>query len=70
MAKQKVAKLKKEIDQGISTFFRAKSVAVVGGSNKVGKVGYDVVHNLAQFNYPGQIIPINPKDSEVQGYKA
>jgi acetyltransferase len=70
VAKQKTAKQKKRVDRGISTFFTAKTVAVVGGSNKIGKVGYDVVHNLAQFSYPGKIIPINPKDDEVQGYKA
>lgn len=70
MAKKKQAQQKKKIDRGISTFFTAESVAVVGGSNNIGKVGYDVVHNLAQFSYPGTIIPINPKDDEVQGYKA
>ena len=43
---------------------------MVGASNSKGKVGYDVVHNLAQFGYPGKIIPINPKSDEIQGYKA
>ncbi|MCE7733541.1 MAG: CoA-binding protein [Candidatus Heimdallarchaeota archaeon] len=70
MVKKKVAKQKKRIDRGISTFFTAETVAVVGASNKIGKVGYDVVHNLAQFDYPGKIIPINPKDDQVQGYTA
>lgn len=56
--------------QDLSTFFKAEHVAIVGASNTKGKVGYDVVHNLAQFDYPGTIIPINPKSKEIQGYKA
>ncbi len=57
-------------DSDLSVFFTAKSIAVVGASNKKGKVGYDVVHNLIQFGYPGKIIPINPKSKEIQGIKA
>ncbi len=71
VVKQKVVKKKKKpLDKGISTFFTAESVAVVGASNNKGKVGYDVVHNLTQFNYPGKIVPINPKDEVVQGLKS
>ncbi|MHA2503223.1 MAG: acetate--CoA ligase family protein [Candidatus Kariarchaeaceae archaeon] len=51
----------------LSPFFTAKTVAVVGASNSKGKVGYDVVHNLKQFGYPGTIVPINRKSKEVQG---
>lgn len=54
----------------LSTFFNPKTVAVVGASNKIGKVGYDVVHNLSQFGFPGKIIPINIKSDEIQGFKA
>ena len=59
-----------QIKSELSTFFNAKSVAVVGASNAKGKVGYDVVNNLSQFKYPGEIIPINPKSEEIQGFKA
>ncbi len=57
-------------ENDLSTFFNAKKIGIVGASNKFGKVGYDVVHNLSQFGYPGEIIPINPRDKEIQGYKA
>ncbi|OLS19003.1 MAG: Succinyl-CoA ligase [ADP-forming] subunit alpha [Candidatus Heimdallarchaeota archaeon LC_2] len=71
VAKQKLAnKKKKSVDKGISTFFTAETVAVVGASNNKGKVGYDVVNNLAQFDFPGKIVPINPKEQEVQGLKS
>ena len=54
----------------ISTFFDAKSIAVVGASNVKGKVGYDVINNLKEANYKGKIYPINIKEPDVQGIKA
>ncbi|RLC87072.1 MAG: CoA-binding protein [Chloroflexi bacterium] len=49
---------------------RPKSIAVVGASNKEGKIGYTVLDNLLADHYPGEIYPINPRDKEVQGLKA
>jgi acyl-CoA synthetase (NDP forming) len=54
----------------LSLFFSPSTVAVVGASNTKGKVGYDVVHNLKEFAYPGTIVPINPKSPEIQGLTA
>lgn len=54
----------------LSTFFDAKSVAIVGASNKRGKVGFDLVNNLIECEYPGKIIPINPRGGEIQGFTA
>ena len=54
----------------ISTFFDAKSIAVVGASNVKGKVGFDVIKNLKEANYKGKIFPINIKEPEIQGIKA
>ena len=60
----------KKVKPDLAKFFDAKKIAIVGASNTFGKVGYDVVNNLSQFGYPGEIIPINPKSEEIQGYKA
>ncbi|MCD6344723.1 MAG: CoA-binding protein, partial [Anaerolineae bacterium] len=49
---------------------RPKSIAVIGASNKEGKIGYTVLDNLLADHYPGEIYPINPRDKEVQGLKA
>ncbi len=47
--------------------FYPKSVAVIGASNKEGKVGYAIMKNLMDFN--GKIYPINPKYDKVLGLK-
>ncbi len=54
----------------LNGMLRPKSIAVIGASNKEGKIGYTVVKNLLIDRYPGEIYPINPKDKEIQGLKA
>ncbi|MEN6570495.1 MAG: acetate--CoA ligase family protein [Anaerolineaceae bacterium] len=51
----------------LNGLLRPKSVAVVGASNTPGKIGYSVIANLLDGKYQGQIYPINPKDSVIQG---
>lgn len=50
-------------------FFRPKSIAVVGASNHVHSIGGKPIFNLKKHNYEGNIYPINPNYSEVQGYE-
>ena len=54
----------------LDPLFKPSSIAVVGASNKVGKVGYLVVRNLLASGYGGSIYPINRKEVEVQGLEA
>ena len=53
----------------LDNFFTPKSVAVIGASAESGKVGYDVVHNLLEAKFQGDIYPINPKAETIQGLK-
>ncbi len=46
-----------------------KSIAVVGASRTVGKVGHEIMANLTEGGFEGQIIPVNPSADEVQGLK-
>lgn len=50
--------------------FNPKSVAVVGASNKEGKVGHSIVMNLKNAGFEGKIIPINSNEQTIQGLKA
>ncbi len=54
----------------LNGMLRPKSIAVIGASNKEGKIGYTVLKNLFADGYSGEVYPINPKDKEVQGLKA
>ncbi|MFX0024134.1 MAG: CoA-binding protein, partial [Candidatus Hermodarchaeota archaeon] len=45
----------------ISFFFNPKSIAIIGASEKEGKVGNIVLNNVINSGYTGEIYPINPK---------
>ncbi|MFW9799361.1 MAG: acetate--CoA ligase alpha subunit [Candidatus Thorarchaeota archaeon] len=55
--------------KGIDVLFNPKSIAVIGASATKGKLGNDVVRNLIESGYKGQIYPINPKGGEILGLK-
>ena len=60
-----------EIDYAIlDRLLRPQSIAVVGASNKPGKIGHTIVKNLLESNYEGRIYPINPKADEILGLRA
>lgn len=45
-------------------------MAVVGGSPVRGKVGNTVLDNITKFNFRGRVYVVNPKYSEVLGFKS
>lgn len=47
-----------------------KSVAIVGASNNPSKMGTMQFLNILHSDYPGEIIPVHPKEKEVFGKKA
>lgn len=53
----------------LEMFFAPRSIAVVGAGREPGKLGYDVLNNLLQYGYKGQVHPINPKADEILGLK-
>ncbi len=53
----------------IDFFFEPKSVAVIGASRKPGKIGHEVLKNLLEGGFPGDIYPVNPKADEILGLR-
>jgi acetyltransferase len=53
----------------LGNFFSARAIAVVGASRTPGKIGYDVLRNIIQYGYEGQVYPINPEAHEILGKK-
>jgi acetyltransferase len=51
-------------------FFKPQSIAVVGASRSPGKIGYDILKNIIQYEYEGAVYPINPGVPEILGKKA
>lgn len=52
----------------LKNFFNPSSVALIGASTTVGKIGYDVLKNLHDSGFSGKIYPVNPKHQEILGY--
>ncbi|MDQ3718962.1 MAG: acetate--CoA ligase family protein, partial [Thermoproteota archaeon] len=52
-------------------FFNARSVALIGASPEIGKVGNSVLESLVKHEYRGKVFPVNAKGyPEIMGIKA
>jgi acetyltransferase len=51
----------------IDSLFEPRSVAVFGASNRPGRVGTTVWHNLRSGGFAGPIWPVNPRYAELDG---
>lgn len=47
-----------------------RSIAIIGASSTEGKVGHDILKNLLDQGYKGNIYPVNPKGDEILGTKS
>ncbi|MBW2285708.1 MAG: acetate--CoA ligase family protein [Deltaproteobacteria bacterium] len=53
--------------QQLETFFSPESVVVIGASSAEGKPGNDVIRNMMDNGYKGDIHLVNPKGGEILG---
>ena len=56
--------------QHLTKVFEPQSVAVVGASDRPESVGGQVLRNIREGGFTGEIYPVNPKYKEVQGLKS
>ncbi len=60
--------------RNLSTTFKAafepRTIAVIGASNDVNKLGGAEIRLLVESGYPGKVYPINPREDVVQGLQA
>ncbi len=47
-----------------------KSIAIIGASRDPNKIGAQILSNLLKSNYPGTVIPVNPKKEIIQGHQS
>ncbi|NOR04976.1 MAG: CoA-binding protein [Deltaproteobacteria bacterium] len=53
----------------LEALLHPKNVAVIGASRTSGKVGYEIVANLINGGFAGDIIPVNPSADQILGLK-
>ena len=56
-------------NQQIDRLLRPRSVAVIGASDRHGALGATLLNNLVQYEFAGEIYPVNPKRDELLGLK-
>lgn len=54
----------------LRALFYPESLAVIGASDKPGKLGWNVFHNLLRNGFPGRLYPVNVNGGTVQGVPA
>lgn len=55
--------------RSLSAFLAPRSIAVVGASDHIHKIGGRPIHYMQQHGFAGAILPINPARQEVQGLR-
>jgi acyl-CoA synthetase (NDP forming) len=55
--------------QGPAHFLKPNSVAIIGASRDTAKRGNRAIQMLLDSRYDGQIVPINPKETEILGVR-
>lgn len=58
------------MNRKLKEVFSPESVAVVGASNSLDKLGYHVMKSLVQGDYRGRIFPVNPKGETIWGLRS
>ncbi len=54
----------------LKKIFEPQSVAIVGASERKNSVGAQVLRNMREGGFAGEIYPVNPKHETIQGLKA
>lgn len=57
------------MDSNITKLINPKSIAIVGASADPQKIGYQMLSNLIESGYLGEVFPVNPKGGEILGKK-
>ena len=54
-------------NRSMARLLRPGSVAIVGASNRSGSFSYNLLNSLRSNGYQGQLLPINPRYTEIDG---
>ena len=53
----------------LEKFIKPNSVAIIGASREPGAVGHEIVRNILESGFKGEIYPVNPKTNVLLGLK-
>ncbi len=58
------------MSKSLQPLFRPARLAVVGASSKPEKLGYQIMKNILDAGFAGQVIPVNPKGETILGVQS
>ncbi len=61
--------MSEDIVTQLDPIFKPGSIAVIGASKQTGKWGNMVLNGILASKYRGDIYPVNPKETEINGFK-
>jgi len=53
----------------LDALIKPKSIALIGASENQDKIGFQILNNLIEGGFSGQLYPVNPKGGEILGKK-
>ena len=56
-------------NSNLDKIFKPDSIAVIGGSEKAGSIGFALIRNLQAGAYQGKLFPVNPNYRTIDGVK-
>ena len=54
----------------LDAIMKPKAIAVIGASTKPSTIGSELMLRLKEYDFNGQVYPVNPKADEIAGFKA
>jgi len=64
---QAAARSRMAATASMKAFFEPRVVAVVGANRQRGKIGSEILHNLATGGFRGTVVPVHPTASTIEG---
>ncbi len=53
----------------LNYLFNPKQIAVIGASHSPHKIGFAILDNIIRSGYRGEVFPVNPRETEINGLK-
>ncbi len=53
----------------LDALFRPRSIAVIGASRRKGAIGFEIMRNLINYEFPGAVYPVNPNAQTVHSIR-
>ena len=58
-----------DIVEQVKLFIEPRSVALVGVSSRTGQHAFNILENILNLGYQGEVYPVNPRVSSILGKK-